>query len=171
MAKTDDANINDQITAEEVRLVDQEGNMVGVMHIEEALQAAEDAGLDLVEVSPGAKPPVCKILDYGKYKYEAQKKANEAKKKQKVIQIKEIKMRPTIDTHDFEIKMKKVREFLAKGDKVKITIRFRGREMMHKDRGAERMEQIRELLAEEAKVEFQPKMEGMQMLMILSPAQ
>jgi translation initiation factor IF-3 len=170
MAKTDDANINDQITSQEVRLVDQDGEMVGVMNIEEALQAAEDAGLDLVEVSPGAKPPVCKILDYGKYKYEAQKKANEAKKKQKVIQIKEIKMRPTIDTHDFEIKMRKVREFLEKGDKVKITIRFRGREMMHKDRGAARMEQIRELLAEEAKVEFHPKMEGMQMLMILSPA-
>lgn len=170
MSKPQETRINDQIRSSQVRLVDAEGNMVGVVSLEEALHAAEKAGLDLVEVSPGASPPVCKILNYGKFKYEAQKKANEARKKQKVVQIKEIKIRPTIDTHDFEIKMKKVHEFLQEGDKVKITIRFRGREMMYRDQGALRMEQIKELTKDVAKVEFAPRMEGSQMMMILGPA-
>lgn len=143
--------------------------MIGVKPTKEAIDIAADFGLDLVEVSPNAEPPVCKILDYGKYKYEEQKKRNEAKKKQKVIAIKEIKMRPGIDTHDYEVKMKAARKFLGHGDKVKVTIRFRGREMAHQDLGLKVLERMREELDEIVKVEQMPKSEGRMMTMVLSP--
>ena len=143
--------------------------MVGVVSLRDALIAAEEAGLDLVEVSPNADPPVCKILDYGKFKYEAQKKANEARKKQKVIEVKEIKLRPGIDEHDYEIKMRNVKRFLEEGDKVKITLRFRGREMAHQDLGMNVLVRVRDETEELAKVEQMPKLEGRQMVMILAP--
>jgi translation initiation factor IF-3 len=152
-----------------VRLVDANGEMVGVVSLRDALIAAEEAGLDLVEVSPNADPPVCKILDYGKFKYEAQKKANEARKKQKVIEVKEIKLRPGIDEHDYEIKMRNVKRFLEEGDKVKITLRFRGREMAHQDLGMNVLVRVRDEVEELAKVEQMPKLEGRQMVMILAP--
>lgn len=143
--------------------------MVGVVSLRDALYAAEEAGLDLVEVSPNADPPVCKILDYGKYKYEAQKKANEARKKQKIIEVKEIKLRPNIDEHDYEIKMKAMRRFLEEGDKVKVTMRFRGREMAHQDIGMNVLVKVREALDDLGKVEQMPKLEGKQMIMVLAP--
>lgn len=143
--------------------------MIGVYPTPEAIAIAEEHGLDLVEVSPNADPPVCKILDYGKFKYEEQKKRNEAKKKQKTIAIKEIKMRPGIDTHDYETKMKAARKFLDHGDKVKVTIRFRGREMAHQDLGLKVLERMREELDELVKVEQMPKSEGRMMTMVLAP--
>lgn len=143
--------------------------MIGVKTTPEAIEIAADFGLDLVEVSPNADPPVCKILDYGKFKYEEQKKRNEAKKKQKVIAIKEIKMRPSIDVHDYETKMKAARKFLDNGDKVKATIRFRGREMAHQDLGLKVLIRMRDDLEEMAKVEQMPKSEGRMMTMVLSP--
>ncbi len=143
--------------------------MIGVKPTAEAIEIAADHGLDLVEVSPNAEPPVCKILDYGKYKYEEQKKRNEAKKKQKVVAIKEIKMRPSIDIHDYETKMKAAHKFLANGDKVKVTIRFRGREMAHQDLGLKVLIRMRDELAEITKVEQMPKSEGRMMTMVLSP--
>ena len=143
--------------------------MVGVISKEEGLEIALDAGLDLVEVSPNADPPVCKVLDYGKYKYEAQKKANEARKKQKVIDVKEIKMRPGIDEHDYQVKMRSVRRFLEDGDKVKMTIRFRGREMAHQDLGMKVLDRIRDEIDEMAKVEQLPKSEGRLMTMVIAP--
>jgi translation initiation factor IF-3 len=152
-----------------VRLVDAEGEMVGVVSLRDALFAAEEAGLDLVEVSPNAEPPVCKILDYGKYKYEAQKKANEARKKQKIIEVKEIKLRPNIDEHDYDIKMKAMRRFLEEGDKVKVTMRFRGREMAHQDIGMNVLVKVRDTLEDLGKVEQMPKLEGKQMIMVLAP--
>lgn len=152
-----------------MRLVDAEGEMVGVVSLRDALFAAEEAGLDLVEVSPNADPPVCKILDYGKYKYEAQKKANEARKKQKIIEVKEIKLRPNIDEHDYDIKMKAMRRFLEEGDKVKVTMRFRGREMAHQDIGMAVLVKVREALDDLGKVEQMPKLEGKQMIMVLAP--
>lgn len=152
-----------------MRLVDAEGEMVGVVSLRDALFAAEEAGLDLVEVSPNAEPPVCKILDYGKYKYEAQKKANEARKKQKIIEVKEIKLRPNIDEHDYDIKMKAMRRFLEEGDKVKVTMRFRGREMAHQDIGMNVLIKVRETLEDLGKVEQMPKLEGKQMIMVLAP--
>jgi translation initiation factor IF-3 len=130
---------------------------------------AVDIGLDLVEISPGADPPVCKLLDYGKYKYEAQKKANEARKKQKTIDVKEIKMRPSIDAHDYEVKMRSIFRFIEEGDKVKVTLRFRGREMAHQDRAMRVMERVREDVDDIAKVEQFPKMEGRQMIMVVAP--
>jgi translation initiation factor IF-3 len=130
---------------------------------------AVDIGLDLVEISPGADPPVCKLLDYGKYKYEAQKKANEARKKQKTIDVKEIKMRPSIDAHDYEVKMRSIFRFIEEGDKVKVTLRFRGREMAHQDRAMRVMERVREDVDDVAKVEQFPKMEGRQMIMVVAP--
>ena len=135
----------------------------------EALHKAEDFGLDLVEVQPNADPPVCKILDYGKYKYEAQKRANEARKKQKTIEVKEIKFRPNIDEHDYQVKMRNVHKFLGTGDKVKVTLRFRGREMAHQELGANVLKRVREETEEIAKVEAMPKMEGRQMIMVLAP--
>lgn len=139
------------------------------MSVSKALKIAEEAGLDLVEVSPNAAPPVCKVLDYGKYKYEQQKKASEARKKQKVVDIKEIKVRPGIETHDYNVKMKNARRFLEGGDKVKVTMRFRGREMAHQGIGLEVLVRMKEELLELAKVELEPKLEGRQMIMILAP--
>lgn len=137
--------------------------------IREAMRLAEEAGLDLCEISPTAQPPVAKILDYGKYKYEAQKKAAEARKKQKIIELKEIKLRPGIDTHDYDVKMKAMNRFLDEGDKVKVTLRFRGREMAHQELGAKLLDRVRDDVAEKAKVEQFPKMEGRQMTMVVSP--
>ncbi len=150
-------------------MIDENGEKRGVLPIEEALALAEQAGLDLVEVAPNAEPPVCKILDYGKYKYQAQKRAAEARKKQKTIEVKEVKMRPTIDTHDYEVKMRNLRKFLSKGDKVKVTIRFRGRELAHTELGRELMQRVLSDAGDDVKVELMPKMEGRQMVMILAP--
>ncbi|MGH6901217.1 MAG: translation initiation factor IF-3 [Geminicoccaceae bacterium] len=168
-AAREDYRINQNIDSREVRLVDEHGEMAGVVPLAEALQRAEAAGLDLVEVSPNAEPPVCKILDYGKFKYEAQKKANAARKKQKVIDVKEIKMRPNIDDNDYNIKMRKIQEFLSDGDKVKVTLRFRGRELAHQDLAMGLLERVRDELGEQAKIEQFPRMEGRQMIMIMAP--
>ncbi len=157
------------ITASEVRLIDDKGNNHGVIGIEKALDLADKAGLDLVEVSPNVDPPVCKILDYGKFKFEAQKKASQAKKKQKVQTVKEIKMRPGIDIHDYKVKLKAFHRFIEAGDKVKCTIRYRGREMAHKELGMEVLERIEADVAEIAKVESRPKLEGRQMSMVFAP--
>ena len=165
----EDFRVNDRIEANEVRLVDADGNMVGIVQTRRALDHAADAGLDLVEVSPGASPPVCKILDYGKFKYEAQKKANAARKKQKTIDVKEIKMRPSIDTNDYDIKMKKVRTFLDDGDKVKVTMRFRGREMAHQHLAMDVLNRVKAQVEDLAKIEQMPKMEGRQMVMVMAP--
>ncbi|GAB4394597.1 MAG: translation initiation factor IF-3 [Kiloniellaceae bacterium] len=140
-----------------------------MVSIADALRRAEDAGLDLMEVSPNADPPVCKILDYGRFRYEAQKKKNEARKKQKVIEVKEIKMRPNIDTHDYEVKMRAIHRFIDEGDKVKVTMRFRGREMVHQDLGKQVLDRVREEMEEKAKVEQFPKIEGRQMTMVMAP--
>ncbi len=137
--------------------------------MDDALGRAEEVGLDLVEIAPEAKPPVCKILDYGKFKYEAQKKANEARKKQKVIDVKEIKMRPNIDHHDYDVKMRAMNKFLGEGDKVKVTLRFRGREMAHQELGLKVLERVRDDLGNVSKVEQFPKMEGRQMTMVVAP--
>ena len=142
---------------------------MGILTIDDALQKADEFGLDLVELQPNAEPPVVKILDYGKYKYQAQKRASEARKKQKVIDVKEIKLRPNIDSHDYDVKMRSVRKFLESGDKVKITLRFRGREMAHVELGSQLLERVREDIEEEAKIESLPKMEGRQMIMVLAP--
>jgi translation initiation factor IF-3 len=168
-AREEEYRINRMIDAPEVRLIDENGNMVGIVPLREALARAEEVGLDLVEISPTARPPVCKILDYGKFKYEAQKKAAAARKKQRVIEIKEIKMRPGIDENDYEIKMKKVREFLDEGDKVKVTLRFRGREMAHTHLATSLLERIKNDVADRAKVEQMPKLEGRQMVMVMAP--
>ncbi len=161
--------VNDSITSDKVRLIDHEGENHGVVDINRALDMAADAGLDLVEISPNAEPPVAKVMDYGKFKYEQQKKAAAAKKKQHTQTVKEIKMRPGIDTHDYEVKMRAVRKFLDHGDKVKITIRFRGREMSHQELGREVLNRVQEELADTVKVEARPKMEGRQMMMVVSP--
>lgn len=157
------------ITAPQVRLVDEDGEQVGVVSITDALRRAENAGLDLLEVSPNADPPVCKILDYGRFRYEAQKKKNEARKKQKVIEVKEIKMRPNIDTHDYEVKMRSIHRFIDDGDKVKVTMRFRGREMVHQELGKQVLDRVREEMEATAKVEQFPKLEGRQMTMVMAP--
>jgi translation initiation factor IF-3 len=162
--------INDQIEASEVRLIDDAGEMLGVMTLRDAIERAADAGLDLVEVSPTAQPPVCKILDYGKFKYEAQKKANAARKRQRVIEVKEIKMRPGIDSNDYNIKMRKILEFLDEGDKVKVTMRFRGRELAHQDIAMGVLTRVRDQVGELAKIEQFPRMEGRQMVMVMAPA-
>ena len=161
--------INDEIRVPQVRLIDDAGEMIGVMSAREALIRAYDLGLDLVEISPNAVPPVCKILDYGKYKYEQQKQANEARKKQKVVEIKEIKVRPNIDDHDYDVKMKQMKNFIGEGDKVKVTLRFRGREMAHQELGVKVLERIRNDLTELVKVEQMPKLENRQMVMVVSP--
>ena len=152
-----------------VRVVDHEGEQLGVLSVTDALNRAADVGLDLVEVAPNADPPVCKFLDYGKYKYEAQKKKSEARKKQKIIDVKEIKMRPGIDEHDYQVKMRNMHRFLEDGDKVKVTIRFRGREMVHQDLGMKVLDRVREELDEMVKVELMPRLEGRQMIMIMAP--
>jgi len=143
--------------------------MVGVVTVREALVMAEEAGLDLVEISPNASPPVCKILDFGKFKYELQKKENEARKKQKVIEVKEIKLRPGIDEHDYQVKMRSVHRFLEEGDKVKVTMRFRGREMVHQELGMKVLDRVRAELDALAKVEQMPRLEGRQMIMVMAP--
>jgi len=152
-----------------VRLVNERGEMVGVVPIGEALEMAEEAGLDLVEVAAQADPPVCKILDFGKFKYEEQKKKNEARKKQKVIEVKEIKLRPGIDDHDYDVKMRNMRKFIEEGDKVKVTMRFRGREMAHQDLGLQVLMRVRDDLDQVAKVEAMPRLEGRQMVMVVAP--
>lgn len=161
--------MNNEIEALRVRLVAADGEMVGVVPTRDAIRAADDVGLDLVEVSPNADPPVCKILDYGKYKYEAQKKANEARKKQKIIDVKEIKLRPNIDDNDYNVKMRNARRFIEAGDKVKVTLRFRGREMAHQELGMNVLTRVRDELEEMTKVEAFPKLEGRQMVMVLAP--
>jgi len=160
---------NEFISAPKVRVIDENGENLGVMFTREAIEQAAESGLDLVEVSPNADPPVCKFLDVGKFKYEAQKKANLARKSQKTQEIKEIKMRPNIDDHDYDVKMRKVRDFIGEGDKVKITLRFRGRELAHGQLGMHLLQRVQQDVAETAKVEQHPRMEGRQMLMVLSP--
>ncbi len=150
-------------------MIGENGENLGVMSRRDALRAAEDVGLDLVEISPGAAPPVVKILDYGKFKYEAQKKRNEARKNQKIIEVKEIKMRPNIDDHDYDVKMRSVNKFLTDGDKVKVTMRFRGREMAHQDIGMNVLMRVKDDVEELAKVEQYPKLEGRQMVMVIAP--
>ena len=157
------------ISVPEVRLIDETGENVGVVNTGEAVERAFDVGLDLVEVSPNVDPPVCKILDYGKYKYEEQKKANVARKKQKVIEVKEIKMRPGIDVHDYDVKMRSMQKFLSEGDKVKVTLRFRGREMAHQDRGFKVLKRVQDDLDAISKVEQFPTVEGRQMIMVIAP--
>ena len=160
---------NEFITVPKVRVIDDEGENLGVMFTQEAMERAYELGLDLVEVSPTADPPVCKFLDIGQYKYEAQKKANIARKTQKTQELKEIKMRPNIDDHDYDTKMKKVHDFIGDGDKVKITLRFRGRELSHQQLGMQLLQRVAENVGEIAKVEAYPRMEGRQMLMVLAP--
>ena len=152
-----------------MRLIDENGEQLGIVPTREAISKAVDAGLDLVEVAANVDPPVCKILDYGKLKYETQKKKSEARKKQKTIDVKEIKFRPNIEQHDYDVKMKAMRRFLEEGDKVKVTLRFRGREMMHQHLGMKVLNRVREETDELAKVEQMPQMEGRQMIMVLAP--
>jgi translation initiation factor IF-3 len=160
---------NDLIQSDKVRVIDENGENLGVMFTNEAIEKAAEVGLDLVEVSPNADPPVCKFLDVGKYRYEAQKKANAARKTQKTQEIKEIKMRPNIDTHDYDVKMRNVNRFIEDGDKVKVTLRFRGRELSHQQLGMDLLRRVQDDVAEIAKVEAYPRMEGRQMLMVLAP--
>ncbi|HET9147096.1 MAG TPA: translation initiation factor IF-3 [Acetobacteraceae bacterium] len=161
--------VNEDIRVPQVRLIDQDGEMQGVMSVREAIRRAFEAGMDLVEISPNADPPVAKILDYGKFKYEQQKKRNEARKKQKVIEIKEIKVRPNIDENDYQVKLRAMKTFIDEGDKVKVTLRFRGREMAHQELGVKVLERIRADMDVDTKVEQMPKMENRQMVMVLTP--
>ena len=160
---------NQMITSDKVRVIDENGENLGVMYTREAIEQAAEVGLDLVEISPNADPPVAKFLDVGKFRYEAQKKANAARKNQKTQEIKEIKMRPNIDDHDYMTKMKKIVEFIGEGDKVKVTLRFRGREMSHQQLGMALLQRVAEDMTETAKVEAYPRLEGRQMLMVLAP--
>lgn len=160
---------NGDITAPQVRLIGADGSQVGVVSLPEAMRMAEDKGLDLVEVSPNADPPVCKLLDLGKYKYVAQKKANEARKRQKTFDVKEVKMRPGIEDHDYKVKMRSMTRFLGEGDKVKVTIRFRGRELAHPEIGQRLLDRIRDDSGNIAKVEAIPRMEGRQIVMVMAP--
>ena len=166
--KDNGPRINEGSTAPEIRVIDADGEMQGVMSVAEGVKLAEEAGLDLVEVSPNAKPPVCKVLDYGKYKYEQQKKASEARKKQKTVDVKEVKIRPGIEEHDYQVKLRNARKFLENGDKVKVTMRFRGREMAHQDIGMDVLKRMIEEVSDVGKVDLQPKMEGRQIIMVLS---
>ena len=161
--------MNDRIRATEIRLIGADGENVGVVTPARAMVLAEEAGLDLVEISPNAVPPVCKIMDFGKYKYETQKREAEARKKQHIIEIKEIKFRPGTDIHDYEVKMRAVNKFLSEGDKVKITLRFRGREMAHQELGVELLNRVSDDVAGVAKVEQFPRLEGRQMVMMIAP--
>jgi translation initiation factor IF-3 len=160
---------NQMITSDKVRVIDENGENLGVMYTNEAIEQAAGVGLDLVEVSPNADPPVCKFLDVGKFRYEAQKKANLARKSQKTQEIKEIKMRPNIDDHDYDTKMRSVNKFIGEGDKVKVTLRFRGRELSHQQLGMNLLKRVQDDVAEVAKIEAWPRMEGRQMLMVLAP--
>jgi translation initiation factor IF-3 len=161
--------INREIRVPSVQLIDAEGENRGVLNIADAITLAEEAGLDLVEIAPNSQPPVCKLLDYGKFKFSAQKKAAEARKNQKTVEVKEIKMRPNIDDHDYDVKMRAMRRFFDEGDKVKVTLRFRGREMAHQNLGLNLLWKVRDEVAPIAKVESDPSLEGRQMVMILSP--
>jgi translation initiation factor IF-3 len=165
----DGPRVNDEIRSREVQLIDQEGINHGVREFREAFALAQEVGLDLVEISPNSVPPVCKIMDHGKYKFQAQKKAAEARKKQKVVEIKEIKLRPMIDDHDYDVKMRSMKRFFEEGDKVKITLRFRGREMAHQELGAKLLNRVKEDVGTFAKVEQEPKYEGRQIVMVLAP--
>jgi len=162
--------INEHIRAPEIRLIGAEGENVGVVTPERAVDMAIEAGLDLVEISPNATPPVCKIMDFGKFKYEQQKRESEARKKQKIIEVKEVKFRPNTDTNDYDVKMRNVMRFLEAGDKVKVTLRFRGREMAHQNLGRELLERVADDVEGTGKVENMPKMEGRQMVMMIGPA-
>jgi translation initiation factor IF-3 len=161
--------VNDEIRVEKVRLIDEAGEMQGVVNLREALNRAYAVGLDLLEISPNADPPVVKILDFGKFKYDQQKKRNEARKKQKVIEIKEIKVRPNIDENDYQVKLRAMKSFIGEGDKVKVTLRFRGREMAHQELGVKVLERIRSDMEIDTKVEQMPRMENRQMVMVLTP--
>ncbi len=165
----DGPRANREIRVPRIQLIDAEGQNLGVIQTDQAMRMAEEAGLDLVEISPNAEPPVCKILDLGKLKYATQKKAAEARKKQKIVEVKEIKMRPNIDTHDYEVKMKAMSRFFEDGDKVKVTLKFRGREMAHQELGLKLLLQVKEDTLTFAKVEAEPKLEGRQMMMVLAP--
>jgi translation initiation factor IF-3 len=165
----DGPRINDEIRVREVHLIDKDGQNLGNVAIADALAKAQEAGLDLVEISPNATPPVCKLLDFGKYKYQEQKKAAEARKKQKVVEVKEIKFRPMIDDHDYDVKMRSMKRFFEEGDKVKVTLRFRGREMAHQELGTKLLERVKDDTLKFAKVEMEPRFEGRQMVMVLSP--
>ena len=168
-ARKDGPRVNEEIRIREVHLIMQDGTNRGTVPIAEALQAAQEVGLDLVEISPNATPPIVKILDYGKYKYQEQKKAAEARKKQKVVEVKELKYRPMIDDHDYEVKMRAMQRFFEEGDKVKVTLRFRGREMAHQELGTRLLNRVKEDTTKIAKVEMEPRFEGRQMIMILAP--
>jgi len=165
----DGPRINDEIRNLEIQLIDQNGVNVGVVETSTAVKSAADLGMDLVEISPNNSPPVCKIMDYGKYKFQAQKKAAEARKKQKIVEIKEIKLRPMIDDHDYDVKMRAMLRFFEEGDKVKITLRYRGREMAHQDLGTKLLEKVKAAVADVAKVEQDAKFEGRQVVMVLAP--
>ena len=160
---------NNRITSPDVQVIGSDGQNLGILNLNDAINRAKDSGLDLIEIAPNAKPPVCKIMDMGKFKYDAQKKANLAKKKQKIVLLKEIKMRPVTETHDYEFKVKNAKKFIAKGDKVKFTIRFKGRELQHSHLGNELMGKIKEDMKEIGKVELDPKFDGKQMIMVIQP--
>src|SRR2546423_13023532 len=165
----DGPRVNEEIRNREVQLIDQTGHNHGTVDTRVALERAQEAGLDLVEIAPNSDPPVCKILDFGKYKYQAQKKAAEARKKQKVVEVKEIKLRPMIDDHDYDVKMRSMKRFFEEGDKVKVTLRFRGREMAHQELGIELLTRIQKETDGFAKIEQYPRLEGRQMMMVLAP--
>ena len=160
---------NNRITAPEVQVIGSDGDNIGILNTNEAISMAKQQGLDLIEIAPNAKPPVCKIIDIGKFKYDAQKKANVAKKKQKIILLKEIKMRPVTETHDYDFKVKNAKKFIGKGDKVKFTIRFKGRELQHSHLGKELMDKIKVDMQDIGKVELHPKFDGKQMIMVIQP--
>jgi len=160
---------NNRISSPDVQVINNDGENLGILSTNEAVSIAKNQGLDLIEIAPNAKPPVCKIMDMGKYKYDAQKKANLAKKKQKIILLKEIKMRPVTETHDYEFKVKNAKKFISKGDKVKFTIRFKGRELQHSHLGNELMSKIKEDMKDVGKVELQPRFDGKQMIMVIQP--
>ena len=160
---------NNRISSPEVQVITSDGENLGIISTNEAITKAKSQGLDLIEIAPNANPPVCKIMDMGKYKYDAQKKANLARKKQKIVSLKEIKMRPVTETHDYEFKVKNAKKFIAKGDKVKFTIKFKGRELQHSHLGNELMNKIKEDMKETGKVESQPKFDGKQMIMVIQP--
>ena len=163
------AAVNENISSKEVRVISEKGEMLGILNINDAIEKAFAVGLDLVEVSPNANPPVCKIIDYGKYKYQLQKKLAEAKKKQKTFEVKEVKIRPGIEDHDYDVKLKSINRFLSDGDKVKITLRFRGREMAYHQRGMDILKKLENDIEPVAKIEQSPKLEGRQMTMVVAP--
>tara|TARA_B100001540_G_scaffold274890_1_gene260651 strand:- start:53 stop:598 length:546 start_codon:yes stop_codon:yes gene_type:complete len=160
---------NNRITSQDVQVIGSDGQNLGILNLNDAINRAKDVGLDLIEIAPNTKPPVCKIMDMGKYKYDAQKKANKAKKKQKKIELKEIKLRPVTETHDYNFKIKNAQKFISKGDKVKFTIRFKGRELQHSNLGSELMEKIKLDMNQVGRVEMEPKFDGKQMIMVIQP--